>query len=146
MRISDWPTIREMVESHKRVVTFLSQGADEEQIPYLLPEFNYVFETDFLIDRPEQYSCQPSRPWWVRDYIPDRLSLVNHFLYASFFGFRYPNATFANTTNAAGFHTGELGEHAVRCRELYERRPNFLLVDFFNEGEVFDVDYGMNAF
>jgi hypothetical protein len=60
-------------------------------------------------------------------------------------GFRYPNATYANTTNGAGFHTGELGEHAVRCRERFERRPNFFLVDFFNEGNVFDVEYGMNA-
>lgn len=146
MRVSDWPKVSEMVSANKRIVTFLSQGTDQDQVPFLLPEFNYIFETDFLIDHPDQYSCQPSRPWWVRDYIPDRLSLVNHFLYAQFLGFRYPNASFANTTNAAGFHAGELGEHAVRCRELYDRRPNFLLVDFFNEGDVFDVEYGMNAF
>uniref|UniRef100_A0A2D3UNT6 PLC-like phosphodiesterase n=1 Tax=Ramularia collo-cygni TaxID=112498 RepID=A0A2D3UNT6_9PEZI len=146
MRTSDWPIISEMVAAHQRVVTFLSQGADQNQVPFLLPEFNYMFETEFTIDSPDQYSCQPSRPWWVRDFIPDRLSLVNHFLYAQFLGFRYPNATFANITNAAGFHTGELGEHAVRCRQLYDRRPNFLLVDFFSEGEVFDVEYGLNAF
>lgn len=146
MRISDWPRISEMVAANQRLVTFLSQGADQDEIPFLLPEFNYMFETDFIIDSPGQYSCEPSRPWWVRDFIPDRLSLVNHFLYAKFLGFRYPNATFANTTNAAGFHTGELGEHAVRCRQLYDRRPNFFLVDFFNEGDVFDVEYGMNAF
>ena len=57
----------------------------------------------------------------------------------------YPNASYANTTNAAGFHVGELGEHAARCRSVYNRRPNFLQVDFFNEGEVFAVEYGMNA-
>jgi hypothetical protein len=39
-----------------------------------------------------------------------------------------------------------LGEHAVRCRGLYERRPNFLLVDFFNEGNVFEVENGMNLY
>lgn len=104
-----------------------------------------MFETNFGIESPDQYTCSPARPPQVGSYLPSRLSLVNHFLYAKFLGFRYPNVSFANTTNAAGFHLGQLGEHAARCRSYYERRPNYLLVDFFNEGDVFDVEYGMNA-
>lgn len=145
MKISDWPTITEMVNANKRVVTFLSSGANEAVVPFLLPEFDYMFETRFGIEAPDQYTCLPDRPRYPGSFIPDRLSLVDHFLYAKFLGFRYPNATYANTTNAAGFQVGMLGEHAARCREIYERRPNFLLVDFFNEGNVFEVDYGMNA-
>lgn len=145
MRTHDWPTIAELVATNQRLITFLSQGADEAVVPFLLLEFNYLFETDFRNDAPDQYGCDVSRPWYERNYVPDMLSLVNHFLYASFLGFRYPNATFANTTNGAGFHVGELGEHAARCRGAWGRRPNFLLVDFFSEGDVFDVEYGMNA-
>jgi hypothetical protein len=78
--------------------------------------------------------------------VPDRLALVDHFLYAKFLGSRFQNASFAGTTNAAEFRVGILGEHAVRCREFYERRPNFLLVDFFNEGNVFGVERGLNEF
>jgi len=145
MRTSDWPTIAQMVAANQRLVTFLSSGADEEAVPFLLPEFDYVFETDFGIERPDQYSCAPARPRYADDsFVPDRLSLVNHFLYAKFLGFRFPNASFAGETNAAGFRVGELGEHAVRCRGAYERRPNFLLVDFFNEGDVFAVEEGVN--
>lgn len=146
MYTSDWPTIASMVTANKRLVTFLSSGANEHWVPYLLPEFDYLFETDFGIESPDQYSCGSARPWYPDNYVPDRLSLVNHFLYAKFLGFRFPNASFAGTTNAAGFHIGELGEHAVRCRDLYGRRPNFLLVDFFNEGDVFAVEEGMNRF
>lgn len=147
MRIEDWPTISEMVTANKRLVTFLSSGANEDIAPYLLKQFDYMFETNFGIEAPDQYTCAPARPRW-RDpwYVPPRLALSNHFIYAKFLGFRYPNASYANTTNAAGFHVGELGEHAARCRSHYGRRPNFLLVDFFNEGSVFDVEYGMNAF
>lgn len=143
--IEDWPTIAEMVESNKRVVSFISGGANERTVPFLLPEFRYLFETNFGIERPDQYPCKPDRPRWPDGYIPDRLSLVDHFLYAKFLGFRYPNATYANRTNSASFEEGALGEHAARCRTTYQRRPNFLLVDFFNEGNVFDVEYGMNA-
>lgn len=146
MRISDWPTISSMVATNKRLVTFLSSGADEQAVPFLLPEFDYIFETDFGIESPDQFSCNSARPSYPGSYIPDRLSLVNHFLYAKFLGFRFPNASYAATTNAAGFKIGELGEHAARCRGLYERRPNFLLVDFFNEGDVFEVERGMNLY
>ncbi|CAK1366866.1 hypothetical protein CB0940_10235 [Cercospora beticola] len=145
MYIEDWPTIAELVATNKRLITFLSRGADEDAVPFLLLEFNYLFETSFINDSPWDYDCDASRPWFGQHYVPRTLSLVNHFLYAQFLGFRYPNATYANTTNGAGFHVGELGEHAARCRSQYGRRPNFLLVDFFNEGNVFDVEYGMNA-
>jgi hypothetical protein len=147
MLIDDWPSIAELVATNRRLITFLSSGADERIAPFLLDQFDYMFETDFGIDAPSQYSCEPARPRWRNpSYIPPRLSLLNHFLYARFFGIRYPNSTYANTTNGAGFRVGELGEHAARCRSAYERRPNFLLVDFFNEGFVFDVEYGMNAY
>ncbi|KAK6431757.1 hypothetical protein LTR95_012075, partial [Oleoguttula sp. CCFEE 5521] len=147
MRISDWPTIAQMVATNQRLVTFMSSGADEYIAPYLLLEWRYLFETNFGIEAPNQYDCRPARPRWEPPwYVPDRLTLVNHFLYAKFLGFRYPNDTYASMTNAAGFHVGELGEHAVRCRELYGRRPNFLLVDFFNEGDVFAVERGMNMY
>lgn len=146
MHINDWPIIASLVHTNQRLITFLSSGADEDLVPFLLPEFDYLFETNFGIESPDQYTCAPARPQYADGYVPERLSLVNHFLYAKFLGFRYPNATFAGTTNAAGFRAGELGEHAVRCRGLYERRPNFLLVDFFNEGGVFEVEYGLNAY
>lgn len=143
--IKDWPTIADMVASDRRVVTFISSGANEYAVPFLLPEFRYLFETNFGIERPDQYSCKPDRPRWPGSYIPNRLSMIDHWLYAKFLGFRYPNATYANETNSASFREGALGEHAARCRTMYQRRPNFLLVDFFNEGDVFDVEYGMNS-
>lgn len=151
MHIIDWPTINEMISNNKRLVTFLSSGADEELAPFLLPEFDYLFETDFGIENPSQYACEPARPRYPGSpggagYVPDRLSLVNHFLYAKFLGFRFPNASFAATTNSAGFRVGELGEHAARCRGAYGRRPNFLLVDFWNEGDVFAVEWGLNGY
>jgi hypothetical protein len=146
MHISDWPPIASMISANKRLVTFLSSDADESTVPFFLPGFDYIFETDFGIESPDQYSCAPARPSYPGSYVPDRLALVNHFLYAKFLGFRFPNASFAGTTNSDGFRVGMLGEHAVRCRGLYERRPNFLLVDFFNEGDVFAVERGLNEF
>ena len=149
MSINDWPTISEMTHSGKRAVTFLSSRANENYVPYLLPEWSYIFETDFVNDRPTDFSCSPARPRSPIEGAPipgNRLSLVNHFLYASFLGIRYPNVSYIEHTNGAGFSMGELGEHAVRCRGLYGRRPNFLLVDFWSEGDVWGVEEGMNKY
>lgn len=44
MTIEDWPTVEDMVVGGKRVVTFLASGANEQRVPYLLPEFDYMFE------------------------------------------------------------------------------------------------------
>ena len=147
MSISDWPTIEEMIDSGKRAVTFLSSRANEQYVPYLLNEWSYLFETDFVNDKPSDFSCTPSRPPPPFEGAPipeNRLTFVNHFLYASFFGWRYPNISYIEHTNGAGFKVGQLGEHAVRCRGVYGRRPNFLLVDFWNEGDVWGVEGGIN--
>lgn len=169
-RIEDWPTVEEMVKSGKRAVTFLSRGAREWRVPYLLNEFDYMFEvrdltshrsidegdqtdkaatqTDFSNYHPSpSFPCVPNRPhnrFPPTAPIPNRLTFVNHFLYGKLFGFPYPYAQAANHTNGPGFGAGELGEHAARCRTLYGRRPNFFLVDFFNEGDVWKVEAGMN--
>lgn len=87
MRTLDWPSPAQMVQGNKRLITFVSSGANQARVPFLLPEFEYIFETNFWISDPNEYSCQSSRPRWPGSFIPDRLSLVNHFLYAEFLGF-----------------------------------------------------------
>lgn len=49
MTIEDWPTVEEMVSNGKRAVTFLSRGANEQFVPYLLSEFDYVSEVSFML-------------------------------------------------------------------------------------------------
>lgn len=42
-----WPTYQELINSGKRVVAFLSAGADTSSVPYLLDEFTNIWETPF---------------------------------------------------------------------------------------------------
>lgn len=77
MYLNDRPTIAEMVATNQRVVTFLSSGANEDIAPYLLNQFDYMFETDFGIEAPWQYNYQPARPRWPGSYIPPRLRKVS---------------------------------------------------------------------
>ena len=42
MMREDWPTLREMLDSGKRLVFFMDKGTDEGTVPYVLPEFKMV--------------------------------------------------------------------------------------------------------
>lgn len=54
--------------------------------------------------------------------------LINHFLDTEVLGNPVPDVANANLTNAAsGF--GSLGAEVAMCAGLYNRYPNFLLVD-----------------
>lgn len=42
MKASEWPTLREMIDSGKRVVTFLDTGAEQGDVPFLIHQFDNV--------------------------------------------------------------------------------------------------------
>jgi hypothetical protein len=42
MMREDWPTLREMLDSGKRLVVFIDKEAEEGSVPFLLPQFTMV--------------------------------------------------------------------------------------------------------
>ena len=47
LALNDWPTLGEMIDSGKRVVVFLDNGADSTAAPYLIDEFTNMWEDPF---------------------------------------------------------------------------------------------------
>lgn len=45
--LGDWPTLGSMIDSGKRVVVFLDNGADYSAVPYLMDEFTNMWEDPF---------------------------------------------------------------------------------------------------
>ena len=63
------------------------------------------------------------------------MSLMNHFLDSSeLFGIDVPNVGAIGTTNSPASGAGTLGTAAAQCQTAYGKVPNFLLVDFFDQG------------
>ncbi len=71
--------------------------------------------------------------------------IVNHFLDINFFGILIPDRDKADTTNAA---TGEgsIGAQASLCKTTYGKKPNFVLVDFVDQGQVIQAQDALNGF
>jgi hypothetical protein len=55
-----WPTLGSMIDSGKRLVTFLDNSADTATIPYLLDEFTQIWETPFDVTT-DDWPCTVNR-------------------------------------------------------------------------------------
>ena len=148
LALDDWPTLAELIDARTPLVTFLSSAADESAHPYLLSEFDaYFFETPFETTDPTFPSCALHRPANTGATPPeDRMFIMNHFLQDEILPDVFiPAADDTHETNAA---TGEgsIGAQVEVCVREWGRKPNFVLVDQFQRGAVFEAQAAMNGF
>jgi len=145
MTREDWPTLREMLDSGKRVVVFIDKGAEERSVPYLLPQFTMMWEDEYdPTDR--NFPCKVDRT--SGPLAPSQqLNLINHNLNVDLMpigrGLRIPDRL--NTPRVNSVHS--ITAHANHCAPLAgEHYPNFVLVDFVNVGQVVDAVARLNGF
>jgi len=134
---SGWPTLGSMIDAGTRLVTFMDNSADFTTVPYIIDEFTNIWETAYDITNTSLFDCQVNRS---RADTSTSMFLINHFLDTIVLGEPVPDLAAANVTNAVS-GVGSLGEEVETCVSLYNRYPNFLLVDFYEYGggSVFEV-------
>ena len=139
-----WPTLQSLIANNTRLVTFIADidpsTTAAANAPYLLNEFTFVFENPFDVTSATNFSCTANRPAQfdgntAAAVSSGRLSLVNHFLdLQEAFGIELPDIANAKLTNANSGAVGNLGASASQCAQTFGKQPNFLLVDFFDQG------------
>ncbi|KAF1358818.1 PLC-like phosphodiesterase [Lizonia empirigonia] len=139
MELADWPTLGQMLIQQKRVVTFIDYNFDTDAVPYLLWEFYNMWETPYS-PTDSNFPCTIGRPDGVSDEkAKDLLYLANHNLNVEVaiagLSLLVPNVAATNITNGLEGN-GSLGLMANQCTSDWGRPPNFLLVDFYNEGPI----------
>ncbi|RPB20516.1 hypothetical protein L211DRAFT_515483 [Terfezia boudieri ATCC MYA-4762] len=136
MNLTDWPTMEELVLANRRVVTFIDTVINQTEVPYILPTWSFVRETPAFVTDDHNFACGTGS-----DQSPpgQKLAMVNHVLYQDRVrsGQRFPNVQKAELTNAATGKSGALLNHLDTCYSSWNRRPNFVMVDFFDRGNVF---------
>ncbi|PYH95459.1 PLC-like phosphodiesterase [Aspergillus ellipticus CBS 707.79] len=151
MSLDDWPTLSEMILDGKRAVVFMDYQANQTAFPYILDEFTQMWETPFSPVN-ASFPCTVQRPPGITAAeAEDRMYMINHNLNldVSFEGLDIliPDSAQINVTNAVSGY-GSLGLMANNCRSKWDRPPNFLLVDYYNDGNfqgsVFEVAAEMN--
>ncbi|KIJ27232.1 hypothetical protein M422DRAFT_191249, partial [Sphaerobolus stellatus SS14] len=129
---SEWPTLSEMIQSGKRVVVFMDFNTNTSAVPYILPEFEMVWETPFDVVN-SSFPCSIDRiSGPLAD--EDHMNLLNHFLDIQFpFNITIPYEVAANTTNSVSSILNE----SRGCLPLNGgRNPNFILIDWVSIGNA----------
>ncbi|KAI9468127.1 MAG: PLC-like phosphodiesterase [Benjaminiella poitrasii] len=138
-----WPTLSEMIASGKRLVNFIDEGADSSALPWLMREWDFVFETPYDNHNESSFSCQIDRP--IDPDNPTQVMYVmNHFLYGTLMlgstTIEIPQKGTSNITNG----DGSLLKQAQLCSSTFGRQPNFLEVDFYNYGVALQITAQLN--
>lgn len=142
LTISEWPTLQEMISNGDRLVMFLDFGANTASVPFILDEFSYFFETAYDVTDPNFSSCALDRPSGSSG--SGLMMIVNHFLDLDILGILIPDDFALDTTNAAT-GKGSIGAQSDLCYSTWGRRPNVVLVDYFNSGKVFTAQNTLNG-
>ena len=123
-----WPTLRQMLESGRRLVVF---DQDEGGPDWYMPLWAHAQETPYDFKTAADFTCARNR-----GNPQTSLFLLNHFLANPF-----ADPSFAAMVNPSSI----LRERALRCQGERGRLPNFVALDFYDLGDVFAVVKELNG-
>ncbi|KAJ1832416.1 hypothetical protein LPJ70_006569 [Coemansia sp. RSA 2708] len=145
-----WPTLEQLIGKNQRLVTFLDDKADVAQVPYILPEWEYVVEIPYANIHPvENFPCNQDRP---RDGVARDLVVMNHFVYnrATLAGENIDTPLTAQQVKDHGYNElASLDTHWQTCKSVWgERALNFITLDYYDigNGSIFQLVDQINGF
>ena len=124
-----FPTLRQMVLSGKRLVVFTDREGGA--YPWLHDVWGYCFDTPWKASRPDELKNTVGRG---KSTSP--LLIVNHFLMHPL-----PSSRLASQVN----HNPFMVNRVLACEQEMKRMPNFINVDFYDIGAVFEVVDTLNG-
>jgi hypothetical protein len=138
LNLTQWPTLAEMILTRKRVVVMLDYGTNQKEVPWLLSEFDYMWETPFSPTNPSFPCTQQRPPNQPEDVSRNRMYMANHNLnveitLGGMSGILIPAYGLLSEVNAVSGN-GSLGLNVQDCETMWNRPPNWLLVDYYNQG------------
>jgi hypothetical protein len=147
-----WPTLAAMIKANTRLVTYIASLGDNTAAPYMLDEFAYVFENPFEVTAFANFTAVPDRPTSLQGKSQQaidsgRLFLMNHFLdRVQILNIVVPDRDNAARTNSPDPSVlGSLGDAMTKAVQLYQKPPNYVLVDWFNAGPAMATIDGYNG-
>lgn len=124
-----WPALGELIENNTRlIVSAENQGGNADEPTWYVNAWDIMFDNPWTYKKGEDaFSCELKRGSTDND-----LYLLNHW---------YSNALgMSDEDNAAEANSKEvLLEHAEACKDMHDRIPNFIAVDHYAEGDLFEV-------
>ena len=119
-----WPTLQQLIDSGKRLVVFTDDAS--ATLPWHHYVWDFAWETHYSFSTVSNFSCAINR-----GSMDNSLFILNHFLTGPFGG----SEKFASKANISSVFL----PRAEQCQSQSGRLPNFVTVDFFDIGALFEV-------
>ena len=137
--IANWPTLQTLITANTRLITFIASIDYDATVPYLLSEFDFVFETAFGVTEFTAFTCELDRPAALSSSADavsaGYMGMLNHFKAQKQAFFDVPDQSNITTTNSPSTTiVGAAGWHGLSCANEWKVKPTFILVDFWNVG------------
>lgn len=126
-----WPTLGAMIDADTRLVVTAESGGPPP--PWFHHVWDEAWDTPYGPSTIEELSCELNR-----GSSDNALFLVNHWVNDAFGLPSETNAAIVNTTRI-------LQARAQECWDRWEHPPNFLVVDFYEQGDLFAVVDALNG-
>jgi hypothetical protein len=124
-----WPTLRQMIESRRDVVVLSENHGGE--VPWMPAAYDVMEETPYEFASIEAFSCVPNRGGTGKP-----LFLVNHWI-------REPGHKPLDDAEVVNSRE-VLDDRIAECRQVRDRQPGILAVDFVDIGDTFAVISDLN--
>jgi hypothetical protein len=124
-----WPTLREMIDSGRRLMITAENGGPPPN--WYMHVWDFVEETPYTFLGPDQFSCEPNRGETGKPFF-----LLNHWIQRG-----SPNRVDAAVVNDYDFLLGR----AQQCAAERGQIPNFVAVNWYGQGDLFDVVDTLNG-
>ncbi|KAG0032646.1 hypothetical protein BGZ81_010371 [Podila clonocystis] len=134
-----WPTLATMISTKKRLVNFIDSGADAS-VPWLMNEYDFVFETPYAIQKGAEYPCTVDRPKDQRK----QLYVLNHFISAPI-NVGGQRADLPQQDAAAQTNGPDLVSHINNCQTVFSQNPTYVAVDFYQQGSLLQLVAQLNG-
>ena len=116
------PTRTLLRSIHQQLIRTADYNSDTSQVPYILDEFAYFFETPFDPQEDQLSGCDIDRPAGAS--ADGRLILANHNRNVEVLGIDLPDLAHAGDTNSVSSITAQ----SDTCNSQHGRIPNVVLV------------------
>ncbi len=126
-----WPTLGALIDAGTRLLVFQEKLPEEAEYPWLMRIWDHAWETPFSAATPEDLSCDVGR-----GNPENPLFLLNHFL-TGLGG----DPALAEMVNYNPFFI----DRARECEDMDSALPNFVAVDFYDIGDLFEVVDALNG-
>jgi hypothetical protein len=126
-----WPTLGQMIDSGQRIVVLMENHSGGTEYPWQLPGFDYTQDTPYSNPTVASLTCTRNR-----GTASSPLLLLNYWL--SGFGSLVSNARTINAYRV-------LAPYAEQCRQERDMIPNFVAVNFYDQGDLFRVVDELNG-